>query len=97
MTRMLVVVVAVIISVSAVWAAGCGATSACQDLYYKLCECEADKKSKDDCMAAVDKATFTADEDAACSEKKTSCTCDVLKNPEQAKTSCPENADIAGG
>jgi hypothetical protein len=97
MTRMLVGAVAAVILAGAIWAAGCGGTSACQDLYYKLCECEEKPADVESCKKGVDQATFTADEDAACSEKKTSCTCEVLKNPEQAKTNCPENADIAGG
>jgi len=78
------------IGLMAIWAISCGASSPCQDLLYKLCECETDKTTKDSCYKDADNAKFSADQDTECGKYSSTCTCDTYKSADAA-TKCPAN------
>ena len=90
MHKLLLVLGVFAITGFAIWTISCGATSPCQDLLYKLCDCETDKQTKDACVADADKATFSAAQDTECSKYKDTCNCNTYKG-DTAATNCPAN------
>lgn len=88
MTKVLMVCAAIALALIAMSFVSCGASSPCQDLMYKVCDCESDKQAKDSCYADADKATFSAEQDTECSKYKDTCTCDKVKDPAKAETAC---------
>lgn len=96
MKKFVLCVAGAIVAAFAIWVAGCGTPSACQDLFYKLCECEGSSTDKENCKKAVDELKFSADEDQACSEKNTTCACENFKSAETASNACPANVTEIG-
>ena len=92
MKKVLFTCAAIALALVAISFVSCGVSSPCQDLLYKICDCESDKKTKDSCYAEVDKSTFSAEADTECSKYKDTCTCDTYKDPEKAKTACGDPA-----
>ena len=92
MKKALLVCAAIAIVAVAISFISCGATSPCQDIAYKICDCEyavnKDAAAKDKCYADVDKASFSADQDTECSKYKDSCNCDTYKSA-AADQKCP--------
>ena len=94
MHKLLFVLAVGAIAALAIWTVSCGATSPCQDLLYKICDCEyaasKDAKAKDSCYTDADKASFSAAQDTECSKYKDTCNCNTYKG-DTAATSCPAN------
>lgn len=94
MMKVLLICTAIALALVAVSFVSCGASSPCQDIMYKICDCEhqanKDSAARDKCYTEVDKASFSAEEDSECSKYKDTCTCDTYKSAE-ADTKCPAN------
>ena len=86
MKKLLFLIALALLAVAAVCAASCGATSPCQDLAYKICDCEYPAgKDRNNCYADADKTTFTAAQDTECSKYKDTCNCDNYKGADADK------------